>query len=181
MGPKQRYDIRLKYLIVGETSFRSIALDPEEYWEESSEGGTRTDAVPRFNHAVEYLSEPTQVRRTELQVVDRQEGRWRAVVETFWDEGRSRVIEVSRGAVDSTGGGRVGDLRFGDYYELIVDVVSGKYHEMLRYGSVGQERGLILHTRVHSEADGQAERGETIYSLRSDAAALQALKERQRM
>lgn len=139
--------IEIRYLRVGEEIPVRVTLAPESYFE--------PDSVPIHNHAVDYLDEPpSRIRRTELLVTDPSTGDRRLVVETFWDEGRSRIIEVQ-------------DSRR-DHWEIIYDVASGDSgveRDIIRYGRIGNRRAPFFHTRYDAEG-----REQVIFSLRADPA-----------
>ncbi|GIE99229.1 hypothetical protein [Paractinoplanes rishiriensis] len=78
MAGSSRLRVELLFVRVGEETPVRLALAPETYWESEA----ALDAVPIFDHAVEYLDEPVErIRRTELVVTDPASGRWRRVVE----------------------------------------------------------------------------------------------------
>lgn len=156
--------IELRYILVGQSSFAIHNLTPEEYYEGGGSGPIGFDCAPRYNHAIDYLDPCLDVRRTELLVTDAESGRWMRTVETFWDDRRSRVVEVSA----SGDGGR---------WEIIVDIFSGaETHDIVRYGSVARgEHVLFRHSRISREPGQLAERLDVRYSISADPGVLHAV------
>lgn len=144
------FSVFVRYCMRDSAEWVEVVLSPDSYFEECDEAGLDLDSVPRWLHAVEYLSvDDTRIHITELTVRDERDGKCRTVVETFWDDGRSRTIDVH-------------DQRTG-YRELIVSVYSEPQarpsSNILRFDCSPSGRGLLSHTVVFDEADGsQSER-----------------------
>ncbi len=104
------------------------------------------DWIPR--HAAADLIpdiEATDIAVTELSF-EGDEGQKLKVQETFWNHGRSRVIEIMQQFADSE-----------PYWEVIVDLrreSSSETHELIR---LGREQGAMVplhHAVTHAQADG---------------------------
>lgn len=96
--------IRLMFRLLGSGTWESISLSPEEYFERDEPAPMGMDALPRFNHAVEYLNvERSMVSHTKLMLCDAATQQTRTITEVFWNRGRNRFIERTDSGMPARG------------------------------------------------------------------------------
>jgi hypothetical protein len=151
-------DITIEYKHIGHSEWIQIAVPPEEYFDDD-EDITDIDAVPRYDHSIEYLNDvqkPT-LEATRLTVKDNLQGKTLTITERFWNNGENRVIERR----DSSGEEEI-------YWEMIIDVVVSKTPPKSECLRIGRDSGIVqvfLHTFIEQLPDG-SEREEIIYPVR---------------
>lgn len=124
---------------------QTIELTPEAYFDLEPGEEATLKSVPRHDHAVEYLPVAlSQVRMTRLQLLNEAVGTRRSITESFWNDGKNRVIErLDSGPVP--------------YWEMIFDSLVSeepKVREILRL--VRQDDALtpVYHGFFQSNTDG---------------------------
>lgn len=106
-----KISITLEYNLIGNSQWVSIKLRPEEYFDLEPGEEVELDCVPKFSNTVDYLDfDSTQLQGTKLTLFDQETGSSRIFTETFWNEGKNRVIE------------RVDKGQNEEYWELILDL-----------------------------------------------------------
>lgn len=154
--------VRVAYLLVGSSDWHAVELSNATYFEAEEATSPELMSVPIHAHAADYLDVSVdRLRRTELTLEDVAAGDSRTVVETFWDRGRSRIIEVSGP---------------GEKWELIVGLRTDDGEHIVRYGAIGTAHTLLSHAFVQQLLDG-SERDSPVYSVGSDDAVRKALTE----
>ncbi len=152
--------VRVAYLLVGCPDWHAVDLSNAAYFEAEEATSPELMSVPIHAHASDYLDVPVdQLRRTELTIEDVAAGDSRTVVETFWDHGCSRIVEVSGP---------------GEKWELIIVLSTDDGEHIVRYGSIGSAHTLLSHAFVQQMLDG-SERDSPVYSVGTDDAARKAL------
>src|SRR5262249_33848733 len=90
------------------------------------------DSVPKYNHAVDYLDiDRRLIRNTIIKLRDSQTTATLTITETFWNEGKNRIIERT-----DTGPG-------GEYWEVIVDTQAQDQSPIVEILRFGRQDGLI--------------------------------------
>lgn len=94
MNEAARMTITLEYRSADSAAWRSVQLQPEQYFELLPGETPGIGGVARHAHGIDYLAADARpVRATRLTLVDRSCGDERVITETFWNEGRNRAIE----------------------------------------------------------------------------------------
>jgi hypothetical protein len=152
-APLERPTVTLRYRLHDEDTWHARAVDFEAFFAGGAERPANlfndVDWVPQ--HAAANLLEDveaTHIAVTEV-VFEGREGERLTVKETFWNRGRSRIIEVLQ---------QLGPERE-PYWELIVDLrrEAGEVYEQLR---LGREHGAVVplhHAVSHAMPDGSVE------------------------
>lgn len=141
--------IWLEYRLAGGTGWERVELSPEEYFDQDPrfpQGELKVTSAPRYFHAVDYLNvDASRLQETRLRIVDEAHGAERFIQETFWDDGRSRIIQ--RHDTGSTGDDRL----------IIVDLRVSEHPETYHILRVQDNQGrleLRSHLRTQSNDDG---------------------------
>ena len=125
-------------------------MSPEDYFDLDGGEAPSWDCVPRHNHAIDYLEiERWMVRNTRVTIADENSKVTKQITETFWNEGKSRVVERT-----DTGPSV-------NYWELIVEILKTEMPptwEILRFdraeGVVGPNyHGFIVQNNDGSEKE----------------------------
>jgi hypothetical protein len=145
--------VTLRYRLCDEEDWHTRELGFDEFFN----GGTRrpedlfhdVDWVPQ-HAAVNLLDdiEAADLAVTELTLLGR-DGERLTIKETFWNHGRSRIIEILQQR----------DSQTEPYWEVIVDLrrEAGETYELIR---LGRENGAVVplhHAISHARADGSVQ------------------------
>jgi len=136
--------IQIKYRINGGNDWLECQLSAEEYFDLEPDEVPAFDSVPWHNHACDYLKLPTTgLAETQITVDDDRHGQRIIIRETFWNEGRNRLIERSDSGQRS------------NYRELILlGVVGEAKSEVLRLVDTKCTFNLGFHSMIEKNADG---------------------------
>lgn len=84
--------IQINFLEKGQNVWQCFALEPDAYFDED-DAPFSWDSVPRYNHAVDYLDNPSASLQATKLVIEVAEVHKVLITETFWNNGRNRLIE----------------------------------------------------------------------------------------
>jgi hypothetical protein len=87
--------VTIDYLPSGCLASTRLVLTAEEYFEPETSGAAYDlNSVPRFPHALDYLSlAPAALEYTELSINDKDTGTARIITERYWNGGACAMIE----------------------------------------------------------------------------------------
>lgn len=145
--------VTLRYRLRDDDEWRTRELGLDEFFGGGAERPEQlfhdVDWVPQ-HAAVNLLAdiEATDVAVTEL-TLDGRSGERLTIKETFWNHGRSRIIEIMQQLDDQTE----------PYWEVIVDLrrEAGETYELIR---LGREHGAVVplhHAISHARPDGSVQ------------------------
>ena len=110
MKSNSNVSITIEYQILGSTKWESVELSPEDYFDLDEGEEIVWDSVPMRNHAADYLGvDKSKIGSTKLKITDSSTQVTKLITETFWNNGKNRVIERT-----DTGPGI-------EYWELILE------------------------------------------------------------
>jgi hypothetical protein len=124
--------------------WQSTSMRPEEYFDLEPGEAPSVGSVTRRNHAIDYLGvDASLVEATRIRITDSTSNASRTITETFWNEGRSRVIERR----DTPG----------EYWELIFETPVSAQPSVWEILRLGRREGLLVpyyHGFVTDNPDG---------------------------
>ncbi|MGE0785542.1 MAG: hypothetical protein AB7S26_07630 [Sandaracinaceae bacterium] len=151
--------VLIKYLEVGSSSWQDLSVPLDEYFDLTEQEPFNIDSVPELMEAADYVTDYTgldldRISRTRLVIRDDETGDHLTVSSTYWDKGRSSLVEVT----DSRNG----------YSEIILDLLtseSPRINHIVRYGTLGEDRQVHFHSKITTNPDGSQE-DLSVYSQR---------------
>ncbi|MBI2807732.1 MAG: hypothetical protein HYX68_22350 [Planctomycetes bacterium] len=142
--------IMLEYRLNFQTSWIEHPISVQDYFDPEFASKNEVldiDNVPLHDHGIEYLDvNPWQVVNTRVILRDESKGLERRIVETFWNDGRNRLIERT-------------DMLQGHlkYWEVITDVRILEQPTVTEILRVGRKNGILAvlsHVFITDNEDG---------------------------
>lgn len=146
MNTNPPVEVSLEYQTTNEGTWQHLALTPEAYFELEPNETPSLESVERHAHAIDYLDPGllATLRVTRLTLHEPKTGARRTITETFWNGGKSRVIE----RIDT--GPR-------PYWEMIVDARISEHpptSDLLRIVRHDGVPKLAYHALIRDNDDG---------------------------
>ena len=141
--------ITIDFKLINGTDLHTLALSANEYFDSDSRflvDNFSPTSIPKYFHAIDYLEyQPNQVQYTLLKISDESRGTSRLVSETFWNNGKNRLIQRH-------------DITPSEKDELIIiDIETNENPEIkqiLRFGAEDKLLKLEAHAIVQKNRNG---------------------------
>lgn len=144
MRQHSNISIKLEYMLLDSNIWASVTLLPEEYFDLDPDEEITLDCVPKYNHAIDYL-DCDKVCNTRLEISDLSTKATRGITETFWNDGKNRIIE----RIDKGSGL--------DYNEMILEITVSESPLTWEIVRLHRQDGLLIpnyHGYITKNADG---------------------------
>ena len=137
--------IEISWRSSGSDDWLSRSVSPLEYFE-PDERSFEFDSIPRFDHAVEYLSlKRDDVAATKITLTNSKQKRSRMISEKFWNNGKNRIIERF-------------DESDAPYWEMILESRSVEHPKTVEIMRIGRDPdgivGPLSHVFLTEQEDG---------------------------
>ena len=141
--------IELDYKLVDSKEWKSIDLEPENYFDLESDKIVSLDSMPFYDHAIEYLVQDLGIQKesaiaTKLHLYDKSTKQERLITESFWNYGRNRLIERQ-------------DMGDQPYSEIILEMLVSEVPEVWEVLRCDRLSGVLspsYHAKIQEREDG---------------------------
>ncbi len=159
--------IKLGYKLLGSKEWRSIDFLPESYFELESDEIVGLDSNPFYNHVIDYLVEDLEVQKesvmaTKVHLSDELTKQERLITESFWNNGRNRLIERQ-------------DIGDQPYSEIILEMLVSEVPEVWEVLRCDRLSGVLspsYHAKIQDREDGSQAEHHVSLAIMSESSAL---------
>ncbi|MGK7917127.1 MAG: hypothetical protein AB4038_16540 [Prochloraceae cyanobacterium] len=145
--------ILIEYHLIDSSEWYLVELAPEEYFDLdylAPDDKIMWDCIPKYVDTIEYLDiDSNQVANIRLKIIDPEVKIIKSVAETFWNEGKNKITEVTHTEKEKI-----------SYWETIVDIqlqALPLISEILRFYRDDNMPKLAYHGIIKDREDGSQE------------------------
>ncbi|MFM7602746.1 MAG: hypothetical protein ACKO7R_16375 [Pseudanabaena sp.] len=149
MSNSSTIQIELGYKLLDSKEWKSIDLEPENYFDLESDELVSLESIPFYDHAIEYLVQDLEIQKESVMVTrvhlnDKATKQERLITESFWNYGRNRLIERQ-------------DIGSQPYSEIILEMLVSEVPEVWEVLRCDRLSGVLspsYHAKIQNREDG---------------------------
>jgi hypothetical protein len=141
--------IELGYKLLDSKEWKSIDLEPKNYFDIESGELVNLESIPFYDHAIDYLVQDLEIQKesvmaTRVHLYDKSTKQERLITESFWNYGCNRLIERQ-------------DMGDHPYSEIILEMLVSEVPEVWEVLRCDRLSGVLspsYHAKIHDREDG---------------------------